>query len=222
MEPRKTPTETPDQTRRSEARELLRRYWIALFVQEQRDHFGYFERFVGAPDSRGVPEAAREVLADVQAELAQFHRRSPSEPLEWAVARRLARDRFHAVTALLDLMISKEAKQVQLEITGGLPLAICMGEWLRIGKRREPKMVRIVNVEDELRFTPKGCLRIFDDATNTVGEMWPGYCSDCNNTRRQPVRDQRRALARRIHAAMRSPSVYEYKLIIPPPRAGTE
>ena len=101
----------------------------------------------------------------------------------------------------------KHAKQTQLQVTGGEPLTICTGDAFRIGTRRE-RTLRTPLVADPLRFSVKGCNRIFADAVTMVGTMWPTFCPDCNNTRRKPARDQERAVKRRIYAAVRHPTIY--------------
>jgi hypothetical protein len=120
---------------------------------------------------------------------------------------------------LLEVMWQhKRAKQVQLRVTSDAPLAICMGDSYRVLRRALATVTAVTTpyVEGDVKFTVKGCFRIFEDATTMVGDMWPAFCADCNNRVRQPKRDQRRAIARRITTLARTPNVYESWVRLPP------
>jgi len=196
---------TPDQSR-SAARQRLDLFAVEWFVEKQPQ---FAALGIGPINYVGLREAAELVLEDVQEQLLMLQPTTGGAPLERDVARHLARDRFRAVTALLQFMTSKQAKQEQLRIAEGAPvLAICTGDVCRIGHWK-PKTLKTPFVDGDLQFAAKGCHRIFPDATGMVGDMWPAFCAECNNSRRQPVRDQRRALARRINHAVRTPTIYD-------------
>jgi hypothetical protein len=191
---------TPDRIR-TDAQRRLTRFGVEWFGDQVPD--------IGAAlgiaplERAGLREAAEEVLVDVQVSLVALR---GGEPLDARTANRLRNDRYHALLALIEVMPSqKHAKQLQLELTRGEPLAICSGDVCRIGTRHE-QTVRTPFVARPVRFTVQGCNRIFLDAVTTVGEMWPNFCPDC--ARRKPVRDQKRALRRKIHTIARHPTIY--------------
>jgi hypothetical protein len=188
---------------RSDAQRRLTRFGVEWFG-DQFPSIGA-ALGIGPMDRAGLREAAEIVLAEVQASLLALPR---DEPLDALTANRLRQDRYHALLALIEVMPSLQgAKRVQLEATGGAPLAICSGGVCPIRGRSEGT-VKSPFVAEPVKFAVKGCNRIFPDATTMAGKMWPNFCPDCNNVRRKPVRDQERALKRRIHTVLRHPTVY--------------
>ena len=149
---------------------------------------------IGPIDDAGLEEAPEAVLKADHRELQRLE--SPVEP---ATARRLARDRYQAVNALIYLLRGdKHAKQKLLDLTEDAPLTICMGDRYRIGGNR---ILRPVKTQlGEVTFTVDGCRSIFPDVVRTSGgKMWPGLCPACRGPRKKPTRDQARALRRRLN-----------------------
>ncbi len=86
-----------------------------------------------------------------------------------------------------------KAVQAKVVIPGTRPLTVC------VGSNYESRV-------EGFRFRPQGCLAIFGDAAFGTGNMWPTWCDDCHtkNGRRNPRRDQARALKRQVKAWRRS------------------
>jgi len=176
---------------------------------------------LGIGDALGAAEALPEPLAVDQvrpaAEVALRAFQSDLEhlasPVEPKVARWLMRERFWALSALIRCGRQdggaeghKYAKQILLDLTGGAPLTICMGDVCRI---RHGERDAVMTTAGYLRFAVKGCFEIFEDDTRTSAEMWPGLCRSCRNKER---RNQGRKLRRRVDSMSRDATVYYGRL----------
>ena len=150
----------------------------------------------------------RRCSAGVQHELTGLE-----SPVEAIVAKRLVRERFNAITALIYLDGPKGAKETLLRRTDGAPLTICMGDFCRIRTgQRDGVKTRVGFIS----FAVEGCRAIFEEDRRTSGEMWAGLCPDCR--RKKPRRDQGRALKRRIDDLRRGrgATAYEWSVTISP------
>jgi hypothetical protein len=147
---------TPDQSR--QAQERLDRFALEWLVDQFPDR--PFPG-VGPLDRKGLREAAELVLGDAQTALASLAADLDEAPLEPRLASSLSRSRYWVLLALLEVLPSqKHAKQEQLRITGGAPLALCTGDACRIGSRRK-RTLHTPYVAGEVRFSVYGCNRIF-------------------------------------------------------------
>jgi hypothetical protein len=199
------PSTNRDQSR-EKARRRLERFATQRFTEEHREWHA-FRDVIGPPARDGVLEAAEELLDACQRDLASF----PS-PVEPGIARELARDRFWAISALIYYLGDKGAKETQLRVTNGAPLAICTGDAYRVGARR---LRSVQTTQGRFDFSVKGCRSIFPDVIRTDGgKMWPGSCPGCRSSHKKPARDQGRALRRRLDAifAGRTATIYLGKI----------
>ena len=91
-----------------------------------------------------------------------------------------------------------------LEIAGGTPLTICMGDKYRVhhGERDG-----VETTAGYMRFAVRGCRAIFEDDVRTSGEMWAGLCKKCRNKAR---RNQGRLLVTRVNASRRRENATVY------------
>ena len=121
-----------------------------------------FRNYVGILDrGDGLREAAEEALVGIQRHLLERVEQVGFElPLEWAVAKSLIRERFWAITALIDLDGHKRAKEALLMLTDGDPLTICMGDVCRI---RHGERAGVQTEAGYLRFAVKGCRVILQE-----------------------------------------------------------
>ena len=198
-----------------DARERLARFAVEFFVDEHPD---FRALGIGPIDDEVLEQAAEEVLAAHQWELLRLE-----SPVERATARELARDRYQAINALIQLHGDKRAKEKLLSLTEGSPLTICMGDRYRIGGNRIQRPVQ--TMLGEVKFTVDGCRAVFSDVTRTDGgKMWPGLCPDCRNPHSKPTRTQSRALRRRLNRMWEGHGarVYRYSANLPldDPREG--
>jgi hypothetical protein len=192
------------------AQERLQRFAIELFVDEHPS----FRPLVGREgvDLHGLEDAAEDVLGAHQRALLKLE-----SPVEQQTARKLARDRYQAITALIHKHGDRYAKETQLRICDGAPLTICMGDVCRIGGIRGQTVTTMLG---EVRFAVKGCRAIFPDVTRTDGgKMWPGLCPACRSANSKPARAQRRALKRRLNGVWQgdTATIYAASLLLPPP-----
>jgi len=134
-------------------------------------------------------EAARAVLRWFNHTLAA----QASGPVEAIEAYELTNQRDWALHALIAHGAMKFAKKEQLEATGGKPLAVCTG-----GGSRIP----VDTALGWLQTSTKGCFRVFEEPQNLAGKKWARLCPDCQKRggRRDPYRDARRELRRRVSA----------------------
>lgn len=127
-----------------------------------------------------------QVIRCVQRELRQC-----DSPLDHAAAYELYIAQWWAIYALREWKGGRTAKETQIRLADGRPLAICIGG----GKGRD--------VQTSLgtsRVSAQGCYAVFEDVTRlTGGKMWPKLCPDCRprNGKKNPPRDAGRALQRR-------------------------
>lgn len=93
---------------------------------------------------------------------------------------------------------ASEAKRIQLEVSGRLPLAVCFGERVLYpvvaGKVRR-------HVPDGLR---SGCGRIFYDNRSVAGrKLFKTYCGGCGGGKRHPLREAAAAVRARDRTTVR-------------------
>jgi hypothetical protein len=140
----------------------------------------------------GLRAAAEEVLAFVQREL-ERKRIGPTTKKPGSVICELACERTRALDALRYCTPSyKAAKEIELRITDGEPLAICTGTW---------NLVTIRTVAGTKVLPLSGCYRVFPDSKTLGGHMWRHWCDDCDPKRGQPVRALRRLHAQNVALA---------------------
>jgi len=82
-----------------------------------------------------------------------------------------------------------EAKRIQLEVSGGLPLAVCFGE----------RVLRPIVDGDVRSYVPpglrSGCGRIFGDNRYVGGrKLFATYCRGCQGMSRHPLREAAAAI----------------------------
>jgi hypothetical protein len=215
--PANPPLTTRDQTR-VDAQARLQLFFTAWYVAEVRNDLEDWptdvaDSFRAARLDPALDESARFVLRAVQEDLRELD--SPVDP---QLARSVMRERLWAITALIDLDSHKRAKQFLLDVTGGAPLTICLGDVCRVRSHRWEKKT-VPTTVGELGFTVQGCRAIFPDAVRAEGgEMWPGLCPGCRNPHKKLPRDQGRALNRRVNALRRGEgaTIYEWSVTIPP------
>jgi hypothetical protein len=133
-------------------------------------------------------ETAERVMAGVQATFARLGEGatlSPSERLYWSMAHRLAVDVLRARGS------DGWAKRVQLRLSDGRPLAVCVGkidlEWVTVFDGR-------ASVLDGRR----GCGVIFEDSTRTSARLWAIYCPRCRSLITPRRTKSKRAVVRRF------------------------
>jgi hypothetical protein len=189
---------------------LLERDYVRWFATEVHVGLGKALRpagVLGEPLNAGDARAAAEVvLREFQLDLERL-----KSPVEFQLARSIMRKRFWALTALIrtrhrvagtngpgdgGVEGHKDAKQVLLEVTGGSPLTICMGDRYRI---RHGERDGVDTAAGYLRFAVNGCRSIFEEDPRTSGEMWAGLCRACRNKAR---RNQGRDLRKKVNAAV--------------------
>ena len=156
--------------------------------------------------------AAKVVLSEVQRELEHL-----ASPVDMKVAKSIMRERLWALSALIrtgqraagtngprdgGVEGHKYAKQVLLEVSGGVPLTVCMGDRYRV---RNDERKGVWTTAGYLPFSVDGCQAIIEEDTRTSGEMWKGLCGKCRNKSR---RNQGRALRRRVDGMSREATVY--------------
>lgn len=143
---------------------------------------------VNRRDQNGVGSASEVVLAWVQKEL-----RERESPLDVAAAFELAGARRWALAALIELHGKKRAKEIELELADGAPLAICMGPrtFVHGGERVDYLPVQTIHGLTHVPLYGQGCRAVFHDTTRITGRMWRYWCPECKPSKRQA----RRALA---------------------------
>lgn len=189
--------------------ERLQRFATEFFVDAHPAFRSLIER--DGVDVEGLEHAAEEALSTHHRSLLQLE-----SPVELQLAKKLARDRFQAITALIYKHSDKYAKETQLRITEGAPLTICMGDVCRIGGvGTRPTVSTMLG---DVSFSVKGCRAIFPDVVRTDGgKMWPGLCPRCRSAHQKPRRTQSRALKRRLNGVWegQSASIYSYSVTLP-------
>lgn len=165
------------------------------------EHVGYAEK-------DGLQEAAEDVLRWVQEQLLALE-----SPVEYQLARSLARDRYQAITALISLDGQSAAKRTVLRIAKGATLTLCMGDAYRVGGIREHWKKAVETDAGTLSFSVRGCGAKIPDQARTSSDMWPGLCEDC----RKAFRAQGRALKKRVRPRNlgRAATVYVSSGVIP-------
>jgi hypothetical protein len=135
--------------------------------------------------------AAKIALQGIQVDLLDHLARGALE-VEPRLAKELITDRSRAITALIELYGDtnrakgdKLAKETLLELTGGEPLTICMGDPQRIGGI-VPKYVQ--TDAGEFQYTAKGCRAVMPDSIQTDRPMWPALCIRCQKAWRAEER----------------------------------
>ena len=120
--------------------------------------------------------AAEEILRAVQEEL-----QARASPLEIAEASELGIGRLWAIHALSVVTSSHScAKRFELEITGGAPLAICLGTGPWYPPVAGFRSVQRVQSFGGVVYVPKlGCYSIIPESTRLGGVMWRYWCDDC-------------------------------------------
>jgi hypothetical protein len=186
-----------------EAHERLDRFAVEWFADQ---HPQFREPLlIGSVQLDGLRDAATSVLSAIQQELL-----AQASPLETSIARLIARERFHAITALIYDVGEKEAKKLAVAVAGlAGPLTICTGNSYRIRGAKQHKVTTWTFGDQQ--FVVKGCGAIFPDSRQTSGNsMWPGFCDDCRSDRRKPHRDQERAIRRRLDHLSATATTYSY------------
>ena len=105
---------------------------------------------------------------------------------ELAAAQRLAVDALQVIHG----GSLGEAKAIQLEVSSGRPLALCVGV---------PVSSPVVDGKVRRLFLPtliSGCGAIFEDAWSARRHPFVTSCPDCRNRRRQPEREAKDAVKR--------------------------
>ena len=142
-----------------------------------------------------VRSSARCLFSWVQGRLEEMR----NDPDGWAVLDR------HDVTAAQSLAVetlrwmsktgtnASDAKRLHVDVSGGRPLAICIGP---------PLLYPVLRGEPVRRWVApafsSGCGAIFDVSTYVGGRnLFPRYCPDCRGNRRHPNRDAAAILRQR-------------------------
>jgi hypothetical protein len=149
----------------------------------------------------GLRAAAEELLFHEQRE-----KRERESPLDFAAAFELANAQVWAIDALIQSGITeRQAKETELRLTDGVPLAICIGRtllprWQQEGKHRlrindtPPRLGKLSG--GTVTLPVYGCRTIFPDTTQTMKKMWRHWCDDCKESNSHPQRTAKRAQIR--------------------------
>jgi hypothetical protein len=181
---------------RNEAHKRLERFYSAWHVENHRPEFGpaFGTSLRDELVEPGLPIAALWALWYGQDDLREL-----KSPVEAKQAGELMRERLWALTALIEIGGQRSAKAALLDITGGNPLTVCLGDAYRVRSRKWQKKTVTTAGFGEVGLTVVGCLAIFPDAAHaTGGEVWPGFCDSCRSSSSKPHRDQRTAIKRRL------------------------
>jgi hypothetical protein len=144
------------------------------------------------PDNEDL-EAAKNIVACVHREL-----RERSSPLDIAAAWELSNAKRWAIKVLADRRGKTYAKEIELQLTQGEPLTICMGSPKPAGVETAAGLLHVPVLG-------LGCRRVFPDSVRTTGgHMWRYWCDDCPPNRAQPLRSARRAHEKRVHEWVRA------------------
>lgn len=158
----------------------------------------------GRVSSMDLGNDARVLLRAAQTSLEKHGVGAVLEPAE---AFRIFEDRCWPLRALRNSYgygITR-AKEIELEVTGGAPLTICMG---RPAYFTSPDVYSVTLPEQlayrfaspEVTIPLFGCLSVFEESTNTGrGKKWRPWCSECVPNRAQPIRAAARRHLRRLH-----------------------
>lgn len=150
----------------------------------------------------GLAEAVEAVLVCEQRAL---RNRRPESPLALDVGLELAYTRAWRIHALLFVTGSaKRAKEVELRLTGGAPLAICTGRTWAPPPDRDtaapflgvPARGMVIDGRGRRRdfnVPALGCLSIFEDALQAERHPWRYWCDDCQPSKRHHDRTVARA-----------------------------
>jgi hypothetical protein len=159
-------------------------------AQERLFSFSVAIRERQEPKFAGLEKAARTVLFNVHCEL-----RECASPLEEAAAWELSNAKKWAIRAFAYVPGEVRAKKIEVELTQGEPLAICMGSQTS------------VDTEMGLLHLPVlGCRSVFPDATHVTGgnRMWRDWCDKCPPNQAQPLRTARREHKKRVDEYLRA------------------
>lgn len=140
----------------------------------------------------GLDAAARRIVVATQQLLAELEPR----PVPLDVAERLALTETSALFALAYIRRGGgatspgRAKQLQVELAGGRPLAVCVGT----------RQVGTIETSYGPReYVVSGCGAVFPASTRPSGRVSNHWCPDCRrNLRRNPAREARRTLKRQL------------------------
>jgi hypothetical protein len=142
------------------------------------------------PDHAGLEEAAKTVLSHVHREL-----RERESPLDYAAAWGLNNAKRWAIRALADREGKIRAKKIELNLTQGKPLAICMGSQTSVDTEM-----------GHLHLPVLGCRSVFRDATHVTGgnRMWRDWCDNCPPNKAQPLRWAKNEHKKRVDEYLRA------------------
>lgn len=184
------------------ARALARGRMFRFSVEARDRKFGDPPIVEGPLDGLTLEESALVLLEDAHSDL---HSKGLGAILEPGAAFELFADRSWALRALRYLYSPQETKQIELRVTGGAPLSICMG---RPAYVTSPKVQTVPLPErlayrlgrSEAKIPVYGCLGVFEESTNTgSGRQWRLWCPEHHPKDAQPLRAAKRLHLRRLH-----------------------
>ena len=143
----------------------------------------------------GLLDASETILRVVQEEL-----RTRTSPLDIAVAIEIAGARLWAIHALSLVTGSHSyAKRIELEMTDGAPLAVCVGTgpfWPAVAGFQKTWPVQWY--KRELSLPALGCRAVMPESPRLGGVMWRYWCDECAPNK-GTVRAQIRRHVRRLN-----------------------